>query len=46
MERNGAIYGDIRKKLDKLAGMDVYGAIADYEKTVRGKPLNAQKWWA
>lgn len=46
VERNGAIYGDIRKKLDKLAGMDVFGAIAEYEKQIRGKPLNAQKWWA
>jgi len=46
VERNGAIYGDIRKKLDKLAGLDVFGAIAEYEKKVRGKPLNAQKWWA
>lgn len=46
VERNGEIYGDIRKKLDKLAGLDVFGAIAEYEKSVRGKPLNAQKWWA
>ena len=46
VERNGAIYGDIRKKLDGLAGLDVFGAIAEYEKKVRGKPLNAQKWWA
>ena len=46
VERNGAIYGDIRKKLDELAGLDVFGAIAEYEKKVRGKPLNAQKWWA
>ena len=46
VEKNGAIYGDIRKKLDKLAGMDVFGAIAEYEQQIRGKPLNAQKWWA
>jgi len=46
VEKNGPIYGDIRKKLDKLAGLDVFGAIAEYEKTVRGKPLNPQKWWA
>ena len=46
VERNGEIYGDIRKKLDKLAGLDVFGAIAEYEKKMRGKPLNAQKWWA
>ena len=46
VERNGAIYSDIRKKLDKIAGLDVFGAVAEYEKTVRGKPLNPQKWWA
>lgn len=46
VESNGAIYGDIRKKLDKLAGLDVYGAVAEFEKKVRGQPLNAQKWWA
>ena len=46
VERNGAIYSDIRQKLDKLAGLDVYGAVAEYEKKMRGQPLNAQKWWA
>ncbi len=46
VERNGAIYSDIRKKLDEIAGLDVFGAVAEYEKKVRGKPLNAQKWWA
>lgn len=46
VERNGAIYSDIRKKLDKLAGLDVFGAVSEFEKKVRGKPLNAQKWWA
>ena len=46
VERNGQIYSDIRKKLDKLAGLDVFGAVSEFEKKVRGKPLNAQKWWA
>lgn len=46
VERNGEIYSDIRKELDELAGLDVFGAVAEYEKKVRGKPLNPQKWWA
>ena len=45
VERNGKIYGEVRKKLDKLAGLDVFGAVSEYEKQVRGKPLNAGKWW-
>ena len=45
VERNGQIYSGIRKELDSLAGLDVFGAIAEFEKKVRGKPLNAQKWW-
>jgi len=46
VERNGKIYGEVRKKLDKLAGLDVFGAVSEYEKQIRGKPLNAGKWWA
>lgn len=46
VERNGEIYSGIRKELDDLAGMDVFGAIAEFEQKVRGKPLNPQKWWA
>ncbi len=46
VEKNGTIYADIRKKLDKLAGLDVYGAVAEYEQRMRGQPLNPQKWWA
>lgn len=46
VERNGAIYGDIRKELDSLAGLDVFGAIAEFEQKNRGEPLNPQKWWA
>ena len=45
VEQNAEIYSDIRKKLDKIAGLDVFGAVAEYEKTVRGKPLNPQAWW-
>jgi hypothetical protein len=45
VERNGAIYGDIRKELDRLAGLDVFGAIAEFEQKVRDKPLNANAWW-
>lgn len=46
VERNGAIYTEVRKELDKLAGLDVFGAIAEYEQKVRGKPFNPTKWWA
>lgn len=46
VERNGEIYSGIRKELDSLAGLDVFGAIAEFEEKVRGKPLNPQKWWA
>lgn len=45
VERNGEIYGELRKELDGLAGLDVFGAIAEFEQKVRGKPLNPQKWW-
>lgn len=45
VERNGQIYTDIRKELDSLAGLDVFGAIAEFEAKVRGKDLNPQKWW-
>jgi TRAP-type C4-dicarboxylate transport system substrate-binding protein len=46
VEKNAKIYSEIRKELDKLAGLDVFGAVSEYEKEVRGKPLNAGKWWA
>lgn len=46
VERNSAIYSDVRKELDSLAGTDVYGAMAEFEQKVRGQPLNPQKWWA
>ena len=45
VERNPKIYSNIRKELDKLAGLDVFGAVAEFEKRTRGKPLNATKWW-
>ncbi|MGB7298793.1 MAG: TRAP transporter substrate-binding protein [Burkholderiaceae bacterium] len=46
VEKNAKIYSEIRTKLDKLAGLDVYGAVSEYEKQNRGKPLTAGKWWA
>jgi TRAP-type transport system periplasmic protein len=46
VEKNGAIYSEVRKKLDALAGLDVFGAVAEYEQRMRGQPLNPQKWWA
>jgi TRAP-type transport system periplasmic protein len=45
VEQNAVIYSDIRKKLDKLAGLDVFGAVSEFEAKTRGKPLNAQAWW-
>ncbi len=46
VERNGEIYSAVRKELDGLAGMDVLGAVTEYEQKMRGKPLNPTKWWA
>ncbi|MGB7182738.1 MAG: hypothetical protein WBD51_12445, partial [Burkholderiaceae bacterium] len=46
VEKNAKIYSEIRTKLDKLAGLDVFGAVSEYEKQIRGKPLTAGKWWA
>lgn len=46
VEKNAKIYSEVRKKLDKLAGLDVYGAVSEFEKKVRGTPLKAGKWWA
>ena len=39
------LYSDIRKKLDKLAGLDIFGALQEYEAKISGKPLNPEKWW-
>ena len=30
----------------KLAGLDVFGAISEFEQKVRGKPLNPTAWWS
>ena len=45
-------YDRVRRKLDAIAGFDVYGAMADYvaqEQSQPGKsgdiPLKPQRWW-
>lgn len=43
--RRPELYADIRKKLDRLAGLDIYGALQEFEAGISGKPLNPEKWW-
>lgn len=45
VERRPELYSDIRRKLDKLAGLDVYGALKEYEANISGKGLIPEKWW-
>ena len=44
-DRRPELYSDIRKKLDKLAGLDIFGALQEYEARISGKPLIPEKWW-
>ena len=44
-DRRPELYSGIRKKLDKLAGLDIFGALQDYEAKISGKPLIPEKWW-
>lgn len=46
VEKNAPIYSETRKKLDKIAGFDVYGAMKESAGKVAGKPLQPAKWWA
>lgn len=45
VEANAQIYSATRQRLDDIAGVDVYGALQEFEKSVSGKPLQPQKWW-
>lgn len=45
VEHRPELYSGIRKKLDKLAGLDIYGALKEYEAKISGKPLIPEKWW-
>lgn len=44
-DRRPELYSGIRKKLDKLAGLDIFGALQEYEAKISGKPLIPEKWW-
>ena len=44
-DRRPELYAGIRKKLDKLVGLDIFGALQEYEAGISGKPLNPEKWW-
>lgn len=44
-EQRPELYAGIRKKLDKLAGLDIYGALKEFEAKISGKPLIPEKWW-
>ncbi|WP_151446120.1 TRAP transporter substrate-binding protein [Lacisediminimonas profundi] len=45
VEANLQLYSASRKKLDQIAGTDVYGAMKEFEAKVSGKPLQPAKWW-
>lgn len=46
VDANAQLYAPTRKKLDQIAGMDVYGAMKEVEGKLAGKPLQPVKWWA
>lgn len=46
VENNAQLYAPTRKKLDAIAGFDVYGAIKEARAKVVGKSLQPVKWWA
>lgn len=45
-EANPQLYSATRKKLDEIAGLDVYGAMKQAQGKLVGKPLQPVKWWA
>lgn len=45
VEGNAQLYSPTRKKLDQIAGFDVYGAMKEMAAKYNGKPLQPQKWW-
>lgn len=46
VDRNPQIYDGSKKKLDQIAGFDVYGALKESAAKLAGKPLQPVKWWA
>ncbi len=45
VEANAQLYSATRKKLDQIAGLDVYGAMKEVKDKLVGKPLQPVKWW-
>ena len=45
VESNAQLYSGTRKKLDQIAGFDVYGAMKEAAAKVAGKPLQPARWW-
>jgi TRAP-type C4-dicarboxylate transport system substrate-binding protein len=45
VEKNAQLYAPTRKKLDAIAGFDVYGALNEVRANLAGKPLQPAKWW-
>ena len=45
VEANPQLYAETRRKLDKIAGTDVYGALKAFEQKIAGKPLQVGRWW-
>jgi TRAP-type C4-dicarboxylate transport system substrate-binding protein len=45
VENNAQLYSPTRKKLDAIAGFDVFGAMKEAHGKVAGKPLQPVKWW-
>ena len=46
VENNPELYADVRKRLDAIAGLDVYGAFQESAARMRTDGLQADKWWA
>lgn len=45
VENNSQLYANLRKQLDDIAGIDVYGALSEYAKNTSSTELMAEKWW-
>lgn len=45
VDSNAQLYSGTRKKLDQIAGFDVYGAMKEAAAKVAGKPLQPAQWW-
>jgi len=45
VEANGQIYAGTRRKLDQIAGFDMFGAIKEVQQRLAGRALQPVKWW-